>query len=437
MLIRQLSSRAPDTEFHSATDPSSAIKAACKIHPSVVVCDLSVVEAVGPASGLRLVEDLLKNDPTCRVVVLTGHTDSEHGIAALKAGAGSFVTKPPDLDHLHALIVDGITYSNLKRENDRLRRNQSGGRGRIGLTSNSPKMAETLQQAEFAAGHSLPLLISGETGVGKGMLARAIHRAGRHKGTFIRFQPSHSGSELVSSELFGHERGAFTGALAARVGLLEEADHGTLFIDEVDELPNETQVLLLEALQEKKFKRLGGNREISSDFRIIAATNHPVDSAVKSGKLRPDFLHRIAQQRLEIPSLRDRLEDLALLADGFVIELSGRKKLPVYRITSEAITKLQGFSWPGNVRELQAVVELACYRAHADERQFVSAEDILFSSVDAGPPAGRSLRAQLDAFERKLVLAALDRANNNQTQAAKELGLDRTSLRRILAKTEK
>lgn len=435
-LARQLSARAPEIDIHTTTDPAAALELVRKIRPSIVISDLSIDESIGPESGLTLVGDILTIDPTCRVIVLTGHTDDEFGIAAIKVGAASFIRKPPNSDHLYALIIDGILFSDLKRENLRLMATRpSAVSTRLRLISHSQAMHELLGQAEFAADHALPLLISGETGVGKGVLARAIHEASSRRGPFIRFQPSLSSSEIVSSELFGHERGAFTGAIATRVGLLEEADQGTLFIDEVDELPNDTQVLLLEALQERRFKRLGGNREIASDFRVIAATNRPVGEAVKTGKLRADFLHRIAQHRLELPPLRKRQEDLELLAEGFISTLAQREKLAVSGLAPSGLNKLRSYTWPGNIRELQATIELATYRAASDERRFIEADDIYLNCIEDTSINPGSFRAQVDAFEQKLILDALNRTGGNQSQAAKELGLDRSSFRRLLTRT--
>ena len=432
-ISRRLANGLPDLNFVSSNNTADALLQLAESKPHVAVVDLSIDESAGPRSGLTMIEEMVRLDPTCRIIVVTGHTDSQYGIAALKAGAASFVSKPPEIDHLQALVVDGVIYSKLKRENIKLREQSAPGR-RLGLTSSSPLMSETIQQAEFAAEHTLPVLITGETGVGKGVLASAIHRASRRKGSFIRFQPSLRGSELISSELFGHERGAFTGAVASRVGLLEEANNGTLFIDEIDELPNEVQVMLLDALQSKSFKRLGGNREIASNFRIVSATNHSVESSLNSGKLREDFLHRIAQQRLPIPPLRERPEDIEQLATGFVAELANREKMSVQRIDSAGIAKLTGYAWPGNVRELQAVVEIACYRAHLDGRPQIGAEDIIFSSVGDEEAATGSFRAQVQAFEQRLVVEAMRKADNNQSKAAQALGLDRTSLRRILSR---
>lgn len=434
MFTRKLQSANPDLKFIGCTNTTAAIQQLSELRPNVAIVDLSIDEAVGPDSGLKMIAEMTRIEPTCRIIVVTSHTDSQYGIAALKAGAASFVRKPPDLDLLQALVADGLVYSTLRRENDRLRSQSRGMSGRTGLISENPLMLETIHQAEFAAEHGLPVLITGETGVGKGVVARAIHRASRRKGNFIRFQPSVRGSELIASELFGHERGAFTGATTSRVGLLEEANNGTLFIDEVDELPNEIQVMLLEALQEKRFKRLGGNREISSNFRIIAATNQDVERSLSKGKLREDFLHRVAQQRLAIPPLRERTEDLEPLANSFIAELTGREKLSAQRISEEALIKLSGYGWPGNVRELQAVVEMACYRAHLEDHSAIEASDIALNVLAGEGAESGSLRSQLQAYEQKLVVNALRKADNNQSEAARLLGIDRTSLRRILAK---
>jgi transcriptional regulator with PAS, ATPase and Fis domain len=306
-------------------------------------------------------------------------------------------------------------------------------------------MTPVLESAAFAASNSRPVLLIGETGTGKGVLAQAIHKAyisdpkrlQQESGPFIRFQPSFLNSDLIASELFGHLKGAFTGANEERKGLIGEAHQGTLFIDEVDELPQEVQVLLLNVLQEKTFRRLGANSDSSSDFRLIAATNRTKVGLVTEKQLRRDFYHRIAHCTIEIPPLRKRPEDISLLAQGFVQSLVLKEKLGVQGLTDEACGVLNAHYWPGNIRELQAVVEGGVYYASYKGRRFVEAADIEISNNDnLDAKNGIAFRKQVREFEEELVLNALRFCNNNQSQAAAKLQIDRSSFRRILSRIE-
>jgi DNA-binding NtrC family response regulator len=250
---------------------------------------------------------------------------------------------------------------------------------------------------------------------------------------FLRYQPQFGSADLVSSELFGHQRGAFTGAIDARKGLIEEANRGTLFIDEVAELPRETQILLLEVLQNKSFRRLGSNRDIASDFRLVTATNVDPAEMVKKGQMRADFFHRIAHLTIELPPLRERREDIAHLADSIMKNTATRERLAVTGIAPAALSRLVRFSWPGNVRQLAAVIEGATFHAHYQRRKIIEVPDL---SLDKDKPledsGGVSFRERVQDFERRLVEEALQRCGGNQSEAARLLALDRNQLRRVL-----
>jgi DNA-binding NtrC family response regulator len=296
-------------------------------------------------------------------------------------------------------------------------------------------MLAVLKEAEFAASNAQSVLILGETGTGKGLLARAIHKkSARRRRNFVRFQPSFGSSDLVSSELFGHERGAFTGATESRKGLLEEANGGTLFLDEVADLPLQTQVMLLEVLQEMQFRRVGSSRELQANLRLISATNKPIDKSIEAGELRSDFLHRIRHLQIEIVPLRERKEDIPALSQHFLDALVAHEDLSVDSLSDNAIGVLQSHSWPGNVRELQAVVENGVYRAAYAEKGQVGPEDleILDSIKTSNITSDGSLREQVKAFEKKLAKQALETCGNNQSRAAQMLKIDRSSFRRIL-----
>lgn len=433
-LIRQLSRLSAQLCFEYVSSIEEGLQKFRSFCPEVCVVDLTLDEAVGPQSGLQFIQRLLQEDSIARILVLTGHGAESYGVQALRCGAGSYLEKPVSVEHLFALICDGAEFIRLKRENERLERQQCSTSHLGGLQSASEKMQHVLHSTSFAASNRQPVLITGETGTGKGVIAKVIHQASAFKnGPFIRFQPTFGGQDLVRSELFGHRRGAFTGALEDRRGLLEEVDRGTLFIDEVDELPHETQVALLNVLQEGMFRPLGKNKEQASSFRLLCATNRPVEEMLLQNKLRRDFFHRIAHFQIEIPPLRERVEDIDSLAKEFLTAIASRERLPVQGFEHDALARLLSYSWPGNVRELQAVVEGAVYRAHYHGRLVVSMSDLNFGGDVSGTDGLQgTFRDAVRNYEFQLVTEALQRAKNNQTLAAKELGLDRTSFRRIL-----
>lgn len=437
-LISSLRRLGTEFEFLSTGSTQEAITTAKKEQPEVAVIDLSIEPSRGPESGYELLDELQTLDPTIRVLVLTGHGANDYGLEALQRGAASFLVKPADPKHLNALIRDAVSFSCLQRSYQQLSTKEDNLKNFTGLSSKSSSMDTVIEGVAYAASNNQPVLLVGETGVGKGVIAEAIHRASSRKsGPFLRFQAGFGSSDLVSSELFGHQKGAFTGAVENRTGLLEEANQGTLFIDEVDEIPGETQVLLLNVLQEKVFKRLGSNKEIRSDFRLIAATNQNLEKILKTGKLRADLYHRIAHFTIEIPSLAERKADIPDLVNLFVANLSNKEKLAINGLTQAALAKLTRHNWPGNVRELQAVVEGGVYRASYARRRFVLPEDLRIQARGkTGKTSELSFREKVSSYEIQIIEEALAKANNNQSLAAELLQLDRSTLRRILARKE-
>ncbi len=404
--------------------------------PNVIVLDLSLNNREGVESGFRVLRAFIQKDPSCRVIVLTGHGSTENGIRALREGAASFLEKPADMPHLAALILDGFEQSRLRRS---FRKLQAEGSSPFASTfiGESSAIRPVREALEYAASTSQPVLITGETGTGKGVCAKLIHSlSSRRESRFVRYQPGLGNDDLVGSELFGHRRGAFTGADEDRKGLFSLAEGGTLFLDEIDELPSVVQVSLLGVLQEKVFRPLGAEEEQPCSFRLVAATNCDVSEALSSGKLREDLFHRLAHCEIVLPPLRQRKEDIPLLADHFLRKVCEQEGMCLSSFSPEAFVELQKYDWPGNVRELEACIEGAAFRANFSKSVSISLEHIQLRRHPAslGAPTTLSYHEQLQSFKERLVQEALERNAGNQARAAKEIGLDRSSLRRILAK---
>ena len=437
-LVRSLERRGADYDFYIADTATKALEYAKEKQPEAAVVDLSLDPRLGPESGLYLLRELQRYDPSIRTLVLTGHGSTEYGIKALQSGAASFLEKPVNPDHLLALLQDAVSFSQLKRSYLDLQSTPADLSRMTGLSSRSACMQKVIESVAFAASNKQAVLVLGETGTGKGVISQAIHNAGaaNRKAPFIRYQPSYTNSDLVASELFGHVKGAFTGASEDRRGLVEDASSGTLFIDEVGEIPHETQILLLNVLQEHVFRRLGSNKEHLSNFRLIAATNRSAEELLDKEALRLDFYHRIAHFTISIPPLRERIEDIPMLSEMFLLNLTNRESLPVQGISPEAVNALCGHNWPGNIRELQAVVEGGVYRANFCSRKVVELSDLDFKSNKNNAPLNSlSFREQVNRFEISLINEALIKHNNNQSKAAESLELDRSSLRRIMQRS--
>ena len=436
-LIRSLESKGAPYKALKATTSEQALKLSRDYTPQAAIIDLTINEKIGPDSGFDLIRDLLDIDHTIRIIVLTGSQDSHIGIKAIQHGASSFLNKPVDLNHIYQIILDGINSCHLKRHFLKLQKESNIHPAIPGFITASNAMKDVVEKIKFASSTNQPVLILGETGTGKGVVARAIHSiSSRSKYPFVRFQPSFVSSDLVSSELFGHQKGAFTGAIESRKGLIEEADQGTLFIDEIDELPEQTQIQLLTSLQEKIFRRLGQNKEIKSDFRLITATNCLHEKILSGKVIRADFYHRIAHLIIELPPLREREDDIIYLAKHFLKELGDRERLKVIDFSQEALNKLRRYRFPGNVRELMAIVEKAAMLAQFREKRFIEGEDLGFKKGRENELKDLKFRDLINNYEKQLVLEALNKFNNNQSQAAKSLGLDRSTLRRILERED-
>jgi DNA-binding NtrC family response regulator len=395
----------------------------------VVVTDLSM----DGLSGMGVLERGRAFDPDLAVVMITAHGSEKAAVQAMKLGATDYLPKPFDNDELRVVVRKAIEGARLKRDHRRLLEQVRGSYGFEHIVGASPPMRKLFETIDRIADTDVTVLIRGESGTGKELVANALHyRSPRRTKPLVKMNCAALSRELVESELFGHEKGAFTGAVARREGKFEAADGGTLFLDECGDMPLETQAKLLRAIQEKEFERVGGNQPLKVDVRLIAATNQDLEAAVKAGRFREDLYYRLRVIELVIPPLAERREDIPLLVERFLGDAASRFGRPVKPLTGEALRACVGHSWNGNVRELKSAIEQALLLAPGAE---IGPED-LFGSRPAAASApsgngtnGLSFREAKDkvvaAFERDFVVGALKRHGGNITKAAEEVGMYR------------
>ena len=405
-------------------------------HVSARTIDLVLTDLRMPGGGgLALLEGVRAINPEIPVVVMTAFGTVATAVDAMKKGAADYLTKPIDLDELEVLIGRTLERRALVAENRELRRELETRYRLAGLETANAKMSEAINTAARAAASRATILIRGESGTGKELLARAIHHASpRSKGPLVAVNMAAVPETLVESELFGHERGAFTGADRERRGRFELADGGSLFLDEIGDLPRATQAKLLRVLQEQTFERLGGTRSLHVDARVIAATNRDLEAMVRQGEFREDLYYRLNVVTIDLPPLRSRREDIPLLVDHFLRRFAAESKAAVESVSREAMDVLLKYEYPGNVRELENIVHRAVVLARGP---VVSTADLPLHvaelrSEGQQPPA--SFVERVAQFERELILEALERAGGVQTRAARELGMSERHLRYKLRK---
>jgi len=444
-LVRVLSRLVAPRTICAAGTAMKAMELVATERPLVAVIDLCLNERVGIDSGFELLAQLRATAPEMRVLVLTGHGSRANGVKAMQLGAASFLEKPADPEHLAALIRDAIAQVELRRELEKHAR-EGGAASARELCGESAAITKLRNDVAFAAATSQPVLLLGETGTGKSLCARLIHEQGaRCTKKFVHYHPNFGGGDIVQSELFGHTKGAFTGAVESRRGLVLEADGGTLFIDELDAVPKETQVLLLDLVQEQRVRPVGSDSYHRVNCRFITATNKPIDQVLAEGVVRKDLHHRLAHNVIMIPPLRERREDIPLLVSSALQTIRQREGLNVFDVESRLIVAMQEYSWPGNIRELQGAVESGAYRAHFNGRSTIQQQDVHLAGVarsevssqvhsaveGGGQVTGASFHEQVESFKRDLVRKALTTCAGNQVQAALLLGVDRGTIRRL------
>ncbi|RMF65568.1 MAG: sigma-54-dependent Fis family transcriptional regulator [Calditrichaeota bacterium] len=415
-------------DVHAAEDGLLALeKLKCESYDTVIIDYM-----MPRLNGLDLMAKMKELRIDVPVVVVTAHGTIEHAVQAMQMGAVNYLTKPVNYDELALVVKNAVQQQCLRQEVKRLRREVTSRYSFDNIVGQNEKMQTIFQLISDVAETDATVLIRGETGTGKELIAKALHfNSPRRTHEFIRINCAALTETLLESELFGHEKGAFTGAHKTRLGRFEQADGGTLFFDEIGDIPLSTQSKLLRVLQEKEFERVGGNKTIKTDVRIISATNRDLEKAVAQGAFRQDLFYRLNVIPIDVPPLRERIDDIPLLAFHFVKLYSERFKRKINDISQDAIHILMSRDWPGNIRQLENVIERAVILEKTDK---ISAETLNacirrpedFSYryfINENIPYSRLKAELLNKFEREYLTRLLDKHKGNITKAAKDAGI--------------
>ncbi len=423
---------AADYDVALAGDRAAALASFRDLRPPVVLLDLGLPPHAGtPEEGLATLAELLAHDRHTKVVIVSGQGEKEPALHAIGSGAYDFVGKPVVMDELRLLLKRCFHVARLEREYHAIQEQLPTGTFE-GLLGGAARMQAVFETVRKVATAEAPVLILGESGTGKEMTARAIHqRSPRRHGPFVAINCSAIPESLIESELFGHERGAFTGAHVQRKGRIELSAGGTLFLDEIGEVPLPIQVKLLRFLQEQTIERVGGRQEIAVETRIVAATNADLKKALAAGTFREDLFYRLAVVQITLPPLREREDDILLLGRAFLQRFAQESGKPGLAFAPDALRALRQHSWPGNVRELQNRVKRAVIMS---ESRRLSASDLELAANGDGSAAGTSLREARESLEREMIRRSLRKHAGRISSAATELGISRPTLYEMMEK---
>ena len=395
--------------------------------------DLVVTDIQMPgAGGMEILQETLKKTPQPPCILITAYGSIESAVDAIKAGAYDFISKPVNIDTMEHVFERAIESKGLKEENRRLKERLDDKFGIENIIGKSSKMNYVFEMVKQIAPAKTTILITGESGTGKELIAQAIHTCSGRKGAFIPVHCAALPANLLESELFGHEKGAFTGATEQRTGRFESADKGSIFLDEIGEIDQSTQVKLLRVIESKIFERVGGSVSITVDSRIITATNRNLKEMVKNGEFREDLYYRLNVLNVELPPLRERKKDIPLLVNSFIDHFAEENGKKISGISEEVLKVFNSYDWPGNIRELRNCIErmvvlsreeiLQINSIPLDIREIVSPELVSnFLSFDS---------LNIENNEKRLIIQALDESNGNKTAAADKLGISRRTLHR-------
>ncbi len=397
----------------------------------LVTLDLGLPpDADGATEGLHALEQFVERDPFLKVVVITGNQDRANALKAVELGAYDFLDKPVDIEVLKTVLQRAGYLSGIEKENKKLVERQEK-RGVSDIIGASPVMAKVFDTIRRVAGSDISILIVGESGTGKELVARAIHQQSHRKeGPFVAINCGAIPETLLESELFGHEKGAFTGAHMQRAGRIESAEGGTLFLDEIGEISPALQVKLLRVLQERSIERVGGRVEIPVDTRVLAATNSNLQLAMKEGRFREDLYYRLNTVTIPVPPLRDRGADIAMLAKVLLQRFGDEAKKKIAGFSREALLSLEQYHWPGNVRELENRVRRAV--TLSDNPRIAPADLDLEEPKDV--QAGPTLKEARDRVEKQVIEQTLGKTGGNITKAATLLGVSRPTLHDLISR---
>ena len=414
-------------ESVTANDRESALVQMRRSNPAVVTMDLGLPPDPDSVSeGFKLLEQMLAIDPDIKVIVLTGQNDQANALRAVALGAYDFFAKPFEPELLNLTVERAFRLAELQTENKRLQSMHQPD-ALAGLMTRDPGMLKVCRTIEKVATSNATVMLLGESGTGKEVLARGLHQASQRKaGKFVAINCAAIPENLLESELFGYEKGAFTGAAKLTLGKIETANGGTLMLDEIGDLPFSLQAKLLRFLQERTIERIGGRQEIPVDVRIVCATHQDLKALTKESRFREDLYYRLAEIVVNIPPLRDRVGDPALLAHAFVRRFAHEQNRSTMNLSEEAVRAIESHTWPGNIRELENCIKRATIMADGNQ--------ITLEEIGLAPPpaddatASLDLRTIRDEAERRAIIAALGRVNGNSVTAAEVLGVRRPTL---------
>ena len=425
-LQRQLKWAYEGYEVVCAGDRDSAIAALRAHEPAVVTLDLGLPpDPDGTSEGFATLAEILALKPDTKVIVATGHGARESALRAIALGAYDFYKKPVDIDDLGLIVARAFHLHAIEQENARI---DSGGDSNLlgAIITGAPEMLKVAKTIERVAGTGASVMLLGASGTGKELLAQAVHERSGRTGAFVAINCAAIPENLLEAELFGYERGAFTGAVKSNVGKIELAEGGTLFLDEVGDIPLPLQVKLLRFIQERVIERIGGRSTIAVDTRIVCATHQDLEKMIAAGSFREDLYYRLAEIVVPIPALAQRPGDAALLARHFVRRFARDHNAQVQGLSPDALEAIDAYAWPGNIRELENRIKRAVIMA--DGRTLTAADLDLGGKADAAPPQPINLRAAREVADRRAIRSALSRAENNISSAAKLLGISRPTL---------
>ncbi len=412
-----------------ASDRASAIEQLRLHEPAVVTLDLGLPpDPDGTDEGFGTLSEILRLKPDTKVIVASGHGARESALRAIALGAYDFYQKPLDIDDLGLIVARAFHLYGIEGENRRL---EAGGSTVLGsIISAAPEMLKVAKTIERVATADVSVMLLGASGTGKELLARAVHeKSPRARGAFVAINCAAIPENLLEAELFGYERGAFTGAVKTNPGKIELAQGGTLFLDEVGDIPLALQVKLLRFLQERVIERIGGRQQIAVDTRIVCATHQDLDSMIGQGSFREDLYYRLAEIVVPIPSLAERSGDSVLLARHFANRFAREMNPKVQGLSADALAAIDGYGWPGNVRELENRIKRAVIMA---EGKTIAAEDLDLPHGRGEEPVPINLRAAREVADRRAIRQAMTRTENNISGAAKLLGISRPTLYDLL-----